>query len=99
MRRRKPRTWFLRALWAAESAMGVVGSRYPTGLVDRLGRTICHGQHVFIRSGSHHHHEAKVVGRTPQHIVPLLIVELYERGERVKPLHTVPAQFVEVTVS
>lgn len=98
-RRRKPRTWFQRAMWAADLAIGSVGSRYTTGMKDRFGRDIGHGMHVFVRQGTHHGHEAKVVGRTPQHINPLLVVNLYERGERVPVPHTVPARWTEVVVA
>lgn len=106
---RKPRTWFMRCLWAAEQAIGQVDNRYPMGMVDRLGRPIFAGQHVFIRSGSHHHCEAKVIGRTPAHVKALLVVDPYDKhGERANHgkrfadsqiLQLVPAHFCEVVVT
>lgn len=71
------------------------------GAFDRLGRQIRHGQHVFIRRGTHHHQEARVMGATRPPFNLLLVVDLYVRGERSgdqRCMHTVPSTSCEVIV-
>ena len=94
---RRPNNWVARAIRSAEMHYAPYVSTTPVGL-DRKGNPILIGTHVFIRKGTHHLREARVMGMIAPPFKPMLVVNLYDRGERVEVQQTVPPTHVEVLI-